>query len=67
MRQTLDEFMAQFESQAAAELRERQSKMSFNGTLRVDLDRVYVDRIEGRRALDTLRALRAGRPALEAG
>lgn len=53
----LETFMANLEAQAAGEMREQQTYMTAKGTLRVDLDKVYVGRTEGRRALDELRRM----------
>lgn len=49
--------MSNLEAQAEGEMREQQTYMTAKGTLRVDLDRVYAGRAEGRRALDALRRM----------
>jgi hypothetical protein len=46
-----------YEDRVAQELREAQSVQTFGGTLKINLDRVYVDQKDGRRALDELRRL----------
>ncbi|WP_337246001.1 hypothetical protein [Luteimonas sp. gir] len=51
------EFIANFESFAAKELSSQQSTQSFDGTLRIDLDRVFVSRSEGDRIVERLRTL----------
>lgn len=48
------DFIAKFESLAAEELRSRQSTQSFDGTLRIDLNRVFVSRSEGDRIIRKL-------------
>lgn len=42
-------------------LRDLQSTQTFAGTLRIDLNKVYVDRKSGLRALDSLRHIRSDR------
>ena len=53
----LETFMADLEAQTAAEMREQQTYMTAKGTLRVNLDNVYVGRAEGRMALEELRRM----------
>lgn len=42
---------------AEASLRKRQTTQGFDGSLRVRLESVFVDRQEGRRALDVLKQI----------
>lgn len=45
------------ESAVVSKLRKEQTTQGFDGSLRVRLDRVFVDRQEGLRAIDVLRKL----------
>lgn len=55
--QSIEKFIEEFESIAAAELSRHQLKQSFDGRLRVDLDRVFVSRSEGDRIVEKLQTL----------
>ena len=47
-------FLSRFEDRAVAELMDQQVRQSFDGTLRIDVNRVYVDRARGQSALSRL-------------
>ena len=50
-------FLKNYEKSAVKRLRELQATQSFDGTLKVRSDRVYIDKKDGRRALEHLRTL----------
>lgn len=49
------------EKSVGKRLREMQSTQTFDGTLRIKLDRVFVDKKDGQRALEHLRQMSSGR------
>ncbi|WP_372016639.1 hypothetical protein [Pseudoxanthomonas sp. 10H] len=57
----LEYILRAYEAEAEKLLKEAQSVQTFGGTLKVDLDRVYVDQKDGRRALELLRSLKPER------
>jgi len=59
--QEIERYISKLERNAEKELRELQSTQSFSGTLRIKLDRVFVDKVDGKRALDQLRHLASER------
>lgn len=56
-RQRLSSFLSNFERETVERLVEKQSTQSFYGALKVNADRVYVDRDRGRSALRRLSRL----------
>lgn len=49
------------EKSVGKRLRELQSTQTFDGTLRIKLDKVFVDKKDGQRALEHLRQMNSGR------
>jgi hypothetical protein len=56
-------FLNGYEKAAAKKLRELQTTQSFGGALKINLDRVFIDRKDGLRALDQLRQINPDRLA----
>lgn len=50
-----------YKKTAMVQLMDQQATQSFSGTLKIKLDRVFVDKKDGRRALKDLRDLRSER------
>lgn len=53
----LASFLASYEKSATNKLRELQSSQSFSGTLKIDVERVFVNKRDGLRALENLRQI----------
>ncbi len=57
-RQNIDSFVSGVEESVAKRYRDIHTTQSFNGTLRVKLDSVYVNKSDGERAIAHLRKLK---------
>ena len=57
-KRSTDVLVRDVEREVATKFRDANTTQSFNGTLRVKLDGVYVNKREGQRALENLRQLK---------
>jgi hypothetical protein len=55
------EFLGSYEKAVVKKLRELQATQSFGGSLKINTDRVFVEKKDGLRALEHLRQMSSGR------